>query len=67
MGMGASVRKVSMSDFYCQECNFKLVLPRKKNLQREKGHIKHIYCIKCKCVTAHSEVRACDFNIAQEA
>lgn len=67
MGFGASVRKVSMSIFHCQECGSKMSLPRKKNLQREKGHVKHLYCIKCREVTPHNEVRECDFTLSQEA
>ena len=66
MGLGASVRKVSMSAFYCQKCGDKIILPRKKNLRRERGHVKHIYCIKCKEVTPHNEVRECDFTLPQE-
>lgn len=50
----------SISDFICQECGFSFPLPRKKVRTREKGHIKDLYCAKCKRVTKFKEIRECD-------
>ena len=36
-------------------------LPRHEGRQKEKGHIKHIYCYKCECRTAHTEKRSFEF------
>ena len=36
------------STFVCQECGLEIPLPREHCSQREKGHIKDIYCPTCK-------------------
>lgn len=41
-------RNFSISTFICPECNTKFPIPRKKSNQREKGHIKDIWCPFCK-------------------
>lgn len=39
---------MTISDFYCTQCGNKtLMLPRKKNKQRESGHLKKLFCIYC--------------------
>ena len=53
-------RAVTYSTFYCTECANKISLPRLKSKQREKQHLKNIYCIKCKYQVNHYEVRDCD-------
>lgn len=58
-----NARDIVYSDFYCQECNSKITLPRKKSRQRNLRHIKDIYCTKCKEITKHTEVRFKDFTI----
>jgi len=50
----------SVSIFYCQYCNCITSMLRKKCKRKEKNHIKHLYCCKCKLVTPHLEVRDCD-------
>ena len=56
------IHKTKISNFYCTElgCNYSIPLPRSRK-QREKGHVKDVWCPKCKRVTPHVEVRACDF------
>lgn len=58
-------KSFTCSDFYCLQCMNKITLPRKGSRQREKNHLKNIYCIKCKNNVNHYEVRDCDidFNI----
>ena len=53
----------TISDFICPKCNHKQSLPRKKGKQREKGHIKNIYCPFCKEKTQHVEIRAFDSEL----
>jgi NAD-dependent SIR2 family protein deacetylase len=55
---------IKISYFYCNECGNAFPVPRVKK-QREKGHIKNLYCIKCKSRTHHTEVRDCDFILEQ--
>lgn len=45
-----------MTDLYCTECDFKMTIPRRESLQKETGHIKHMYCAECKKVRAFEEV-----------
>lgn len=48
----------TVSDFYCVKCGSKgMPLPRKKAKQREQGHLKKLYCLKCKCEVNHMEIR----------
>jgi len=49
-------KNFTISDFYCTECGTDMPLPRVKN-QREKGHIKDIYCPKCKQIKKFVEVK----------
>jgi hypothetical protein len=55
-------KSMTYSDFYCTQCTNKLSLPRKNSKQREKMHLKSIYCIKCKDEINHYEVRDCDHD-----
>lgn len=51
----------SISDFYCTKCGNKGVpIPRRDSRVREKGHLKRLYCIYCKDVVNHVEIRAFD-------
>lgn len=43
------------SKLKCEECNNTLQIPRKRSKRREEGHIKHMYCPKCKCTTEFKE------------
>jgi uncharacterized protein YlaI len=42
-------------EFICKECGNKYPLARRSDKRKEEGHIKHLYCIKCKKMTAHEE------------
>jgi hypothetical protein len=55
-------RAVTYSNFYCTQCTNKISLPRKNSKQRERNHLKNIYCIKCKEEVNHYEVRSCDHD-----
>ena len=47
-----------VSDFYCVKCGSKgMPLPRKKANQKESGHMKKLYCLKCKCEVNHIEIK----------
>lgn len=59
--MNKKDRYICYSDFYCTICGEKITLPRQQSSQREKFHIKDIYCIRCKNSTKHLEVRQKDF------
>ena len=51
----------TISDFYCTKCGNKGVpIPRRDNRVREKGHLKRLYCIHCKDVVNHIEIRVFD-------
>lgn len=48
----------TVSDFYCVRCGSKgMPLPRKMSKQKEQGHMKKLFCLKCKCEVNHMEVR----------
>ena len=36
------------STLYCKECNSKMIIPRPVNHKRPEGHIKTMWCYKCK-------------------
>ena len=55
------LHKTKISDFYCKKCGFVIPLPRSRK-QREKGHVKDVWCPHCKDVTQHDEVRSVDFT-----
>ena len=48
------------SDLICSECGVVMVIPRYMNNEREKYHIKDIYCYKCLKTTKHIEVKNLD-------
>jgi hypothetical protein len=48
-------RAMTYSHMVCEECGSVFVLPRKATKGRGDGHIKDIWCIKCKKVTKHIE------------
>jgi hypothetical protein len=46
------------SDFYCINCGNKgIPIARKRGAEREAGHLKKIYCIKCKESWNHVECK----------
>lgn len=53
--------QVTISRFICTKCNNEgIPLPRFIGKQREKNHLKNIYCIHCKEKHNHVEIRAFD-------
>lgn len=47
-----------ISDFYCTQCGKKgIPIPRKNGNQRERGHLKKIFCIYCNEEVNHVEIR----------
>ena len=54
MGKG----KYTMSDFYCTSCGKQgIPIARKKGQQREKGHLKKLFCLYCGKETNHVEIK----------
>ena len=50
--------KASLSDFYCTHCGSRgIPIVRKAGQSREPGHLKKLFCLKCKTETNHAEVR----------
>lgn len=46
------------SDFYCVLCGNKgIPIARRSGGKREAGHLKKLYCLKCKKETNHAEVQ----------
>lgn len=49
---------MATSNFICLKCKKKgIPIRRPKRQAREKGHVKHIYCVNCKKVSPHVELR----------
>lgn len=52
--------KMILSDLICSDCGISITIPRRLSIQREKYHIKDLYCVKCNKVTKYIEVRNLD-------
>lgn len=48
--------KMYISNLVCECCETVFPVPRKKSGRRGKGHVKHLWCYKCKDVKAHIEL-----------
>ena len=51
------------SRFICLKCldwKFTYIQGIQRSNQRQKGHVKDLYCLQCKAVTKNLEVRYCD-------
>ena len=57
-------RNTISSDLICSECGQLMTIPRFKNRQREKYHIKDLYCVTCGKVTKFIEIR--DQNLCKK-
>lgn len=56
--MSTKNQNYTTSDFFCTQCGERgIPVPRKKGDQREAGHLKKMYCLKCQKKTNHAEVR----------
>lgn len=53
--------RMTISDLYCCECGFHMTVPRSRGKQRNKGHLKKLYCVRCKREVNFHEVREKDF------
>ena len=50
--------KLTIIDFYCVYCGNKgIPVMRQKGSQREKGHLKKLFCLTCQKETNHVEIR----------
>lgn len=55
--MHKTARQCVISNFVCVECGDVLPLPRNHGRQRKNGHVKDIWCPKCKEVTKFKEIK----------
>lgn len=55
--------KFEISSFMCSECGGTFPLPRQKARKREKGHIKDLWCPKCKKIVKTIEIRPRDLGM----
>ena len=56
--MGRGRNLISDNNFYCVKCGNKgIPIIRKKGQEREAGHLKKLYCLKCKDETNHVECK----------
>lgn len=56
------MKNFTISKFICSQCSGANFLPRKTSKQRERGHLKRIYCVKCKEEVNHIEHREFDWE-----
>ena len=49
--------KMTKSDFYCVICGNKGIPVIRHGAQREKGHLKKLFCLCCNKETNHAEIR----------
>lgn len=52
-----SKTKTKATYLECEVCQNVVTIRRKRSKMREKNHIKHMYCYKCKEVHAHIETK----------
>lgn len=50
-------RNIEETELRCMECNNKQKIQRWQGYKKKEGHIKHLYCFKCKDTTAHEEIK----------
>lgn len=56
MAVGSKTR-TAPTHLQCPKCNHIMTIQRKRSKMKEKNHIKHMYCYKCREVTGHIEVK----------
>ena len=69
--MGKRRKNMEHHDFYCLRCGNKgIPIMRQRGHEREKYHLKKLYCLACRCEVNHMECRTdeevYDFKIAFE-
>lgn len=57
-------KSFTISSCYCTQCGNMVTVSRPMAKQREKGHLKRIYCVNCKKEINHYEVRAFDSDFS---
>jgi len=50
-------RSTSQVELECSECGNRAFIWRRRGKLKEKGHVKHLWCMRCQERTAHVEVR----------
>lgn len=51
--------KIIIDDFFCTQCGSRgIPIPRRKGAERESGHLKRLFCLKCGCEINHVECRS---------
>ena len=58
-------KNYTVSYFVCPECGNYFPLPRRNSSQRNKLHIKDLYCVYCNKVVKTTEIREGDYYIGQ--
>ena len=54
-------RSYEISDMYCIKCRFHTTVPRPKSRRRKKGHLKWMWCPRCKKKMNFLERRLSDY------
>lgn len=60
MASGAKTR-TQQTHLECEICENIVPIHRKRGKMKERNHIKHMYCFRCKETTAHIEVKEAAF------
>lgn len=56
-------RNFANTELICTDCGMIMPIIRKKCKQKKVGHIKHMYCPKCKDTRAFTEMKVVDKNL----
>lgn len=54
------------TNLYCEECGNIVTIRRRESLQKEIGHVKHMYCFRCIKTTGHIEIKNRDIYEAKK-
>lgn len=54
--MSKNNRPTVSKKLQCKKCGNEQTIQRLKSRNREAGHVKHLYCFKCKERTPHTEL-----------
>ncbi|MFV0363527.1 MAG: hypothetical protein ACK5LL_10650 [Suipraeoptans sp.] len=64
MAKNRYIRNIIISYMHCPDCKGVFPIPRRAGGQREKGHIKDLWCPFCKCKKKFIEQRNFDHSSA---
>jgi len=56
--MARNDRRTVQTNLVCDECGFVQTIRRIIGRQRPDGHTKHLWCIRCRKRTSHTEIKA---------